>query len=366
MSDNKDDQINDLFTPLSEEEWLKFIQDGKFDDGQVLEEYRGAGEHVKVVFDDDSKIILSRILKKGGRVTFDDLVNEYGGYREYYVRESILLAKRVYRYLNDLNNRDRKKNVSTTNFTPPNEAQEIGWLDIIYEKEVRENQTFWSVKKGLEDAFRAKYKVDTKCYRGKETDTNEDTEEVIKELLSVQNKMLPMDELIELKNKRGRHVSKRHVLYFCASSPDAARPKTIYPNYFYTVDEKNVGLTGFLGNAEKKYDVFNGNAKDILSKIKEKLDVKLLTKCSHGNTYQQYIPVQDGGFYGENSVHYEIIVKENRTDRYKRFNNAIYVELHIEHRAKITKERKKKLVNVLNSHNQSFLLDKTGVSAMAY
>ena len=250
---------------LSRDLWHELFR-GKFGDDSSKADLDGeAGKHVKTVLDVYSLDVLGRMIKHDS-FTFNELVEEYGGYPEYYEREAVLLAKRVYRYLDENNLLERAV------LSPPIDTND--WLQILLEKNLdTESQDTWKVKTKLREALND-LKILSRIFGWKKSDEAwKCAQKTIDFLLDAGLERYGVNDLfnhvkdaekranasgLKCTNDAGTFANS---IYYHTATLDSQQTgnNNFGPNYFYEIGDSKYSLTGKMDYEETDHDVCKKN-----------------------------------------------------------------------------------------------------------
>ena len=237
--------------------WEVLLEGTFDDDNSKADKYYGAGRYVKTVFDDYCLVVLSRMIvfedSNDGWFSFQSLADEYEGCPDYYERESVLLAKRVYRYL-----KEKELNDDKLPLPVGNENNDF-WLTILFHKSFEQERRLWKVRSELRDVINDNSLCETRKWSDhqKKRQKKDIVKSVIKFLINNEKNEYSITDIKNGINYIKNDKSFNNPISYCrASSPtvESGTQERADPNYFYNKDGR-YGLTGWLDTKEDEADV---------------------------------------------------------------------------------------------------------------
>ena len=334
---------------ISEDNWKEMLEvEEAFTEGDPSN-FFGAGNFVKKVFDKDSQIVIGRMIsveKEGDSFAFEKLVEKFGGYTEYYEREAVLLAKRVWRYLKE------KYPDKVESFSQDDKPAKSDWFQVLLEKVEKQKAQIenlelahpdkWKVRKKLASIFEEK-KVDIRKW-GESTKKN-NVQKTIEFLLG-QDEEEPKYGIADIHKALGEDVKLKtfnnNILYCTRTQKTQERPEVTDPNYFYEIAGK-YGLTGRLDDKETEHDacaktadggVYENDAHNTSGRIRlVDLDKKQVPPRKTANTIPIFVKLEIcGELYPSNS-------EDDSLFTYKRLLEIFFETVSSQHPDKMEKIR---------------------------
>lgn len=236
---------------ITRDDWKEMLDiEVAFDGDSSADKSDDVGVLVKTVFDNDSKILIGRILhatKNGQSVTFEKLSVVYGGYPKYYERVSVLLAKRVIRYLKEKSGKDFDYDTSDA-------KDGTKYLSLLFDGE---ESIGWILKENLASAFldcglAEKYvqgPANQKRRLAKVLAT------IIEMLKEGNGRHIDIEDRVEKKLRGSKESVSGQLKRYSNYNPE---PNEADPKYFYKDRSSRFSPWGLMGNLdliETKYDI---------------------------------------------------------------------------------------------------------------